>query len=366
MAKLENITTGQLGYLIFTYLFGFATLFLLEAKVVKQDVWMSEVLAVTASIVMFWLLCYIQRWYPGLTMMKACEKLLGKWLAKLVLLIFLYYFLVLGGLTLRALSSFYSIAILPNTPTSLLILLIILTTSYAVYVGLAAIARSVQVVLPLFVFAITVLSFFILPQIEHNPFLPQFQSSFSSILYGGMIAFGLPFGKCVAFGFIFHRVDNPQKIFITAVTALSFTLLYLLLSIYLTFGSLGINLTQSATFPFFTVIQLVKFGEYLERIEIIMIGLWTVFTLFETIVLQHVFTLVMGNVFGIKQMKLFILPIGLLFLLMGLKSQPDMTDLAMYNDNVLPLLTIFVSLILPAMLALITFIKKPRTERKPR
>ncbi|MFD0697980.1 endospore germination permease [Paenibacillus sp. GCM10027628] len=360
MPSEEKITHVQLGCLCFGYLSGFSTLFLLEAKFLKQDVWMANVLAIAAAIGVLWLLCYVQRKHPDMKFTESCEKLLGKWIAKFAFLIYLAYFLELGGLAARAISTFYTTAILPNTPPSVLILLVLLVTSYAISLGLGTIMRTLQVILPFFILASIIISLFIFREVEMNPLLPQFQNRLTNIIYGGMISFAFPFGKTVMFGFLLSRVKNTRKMFVGGTIGIALSGVYLLWATYLTFGSLGMSLTRSATFPFFTAIQLVKFGEYMERIEITIIGIWTIFTLFELIVIQYVFTELMAHLFSIKHTRAFILPIGLLFFAISFRSFGRVTDHAMYNYEILPFSTLIPTTVIPILLACLTLIRKRR------
>ncbi|MGO4548141.1 endospore germination permease [Paenibacillus sp. 2TAB23] len=361
MAAQNKITHGQLSCLVFSYLSGFSTLFLSEAALLKQDVWMSYLIGMASAIGMMWLLCYVQWKNPQLTMVEICDKLFGHWVSKLVLFIYLIYILEMQAAACRALTAFYTTVVIPNMPSNQMILLIIFSTTYATYLGLGTIVRAVQITLPFFLVGISIISFFLLREIETNPFLPQFQHTFSEIMYGGLLSLYFPFGKLVVFGFLLARVKNMKKIFSSSVLGLIFAALYLLVTAYLTLGTIGIHLTGTATFPFFSSIQMVKFGEYLERIEITIIGIWTLFTLFEIVVLQYVFTMLLRHVLRIKNMKPFIFPIGLLFFILAQNSFLRLTDLSFYNLNIAPFSTMLPIAIVPIILSIMTILRKEKT-----
>jgi spore germination protein (amino acid permease) len=358
MTDPGKINHGQLGFLCFSFLSGFSTLFLIEAKLVKQDVWMSNLLAIVTSIGVLWLLTFVQSQHPQLSMVEAFEKLLGKWFSKLALVIYLIYFLETGVLAYRAISWFYTTAILPNTAPNVLIILIVLVSSYSIYLGLGTLVRTVQFILPFFIVCICIVSLFILREVEINPFLPMLQSKLSVIIYGGMLSFGFPFGKAVVFGFLLSRVKNIKKTFVNLAAAVVLSGIYLLMASYLAIGALGIHLTKLSAFPFFTAIQLVKFGEYMERIEILIIAIWTIFTLFELIVLHYVFLLVIKQVFKIKETKPFIIPTGLLFYALAQISYTRMMDLVAYDFKILPFSSLLPTVIIPVLLTILTLVRK--------
>jgi spore germination protein (amino acid permease) len=365
MSAKGKISSFQFGCLCFSYLSGFSTLFLQSAKLLRQDVWIANLLAVSLAILVVWLMKFVQIQHPDKSMTEIFELLLGKWLGKAIIIMYFIDAVGLTVLTLRALALFYTTAILPNTPIELIMLSLVLITTYAVYLGLETVARTAQLILPLFIISITVIFVLTLRNVDTNPFLPLFQSRLSEIVYGTLLSFSLPFGKMIGLVFFFHRVSNLNKLMLSSTVGLVLSFVYLLTATYLTFGSLGMNLTQSAAFPFFTSIQLVRIGLYLERIEIIIIGIWTIFTLYETIVAHCMFIQIFGDLFRIKDMKPFILPIGLLVFAVALNSYIRPTELPWYNYTILPFSIVPPALLLPLVFALLTFIKKRISHPQP-
>ncbi|NQX59846.1 GerAB/ArcD/ProY family transporter [Paenibacillus qinlingensis] len=356
--KSVKITYVQFGFLLFSYLSGFSTLFLNEAKFLKQDVWISYTLGTTLAIIMMQLMCYIQKQYPNLKMVEIFDNLVGSKLAKLLICIYLLYILEIQTAACRALSFFYTTVVLPNLPSNQIMLFIILCTTYATFLGLGTIVRSTQVIMPFFLAGITIICLFIIRELETNPFLPQFQHSIRELVYGGWLSFYFPFGKSIVFIFILYRVKNLDKIFTISLSALVLSFLYLLLATYLTLGSLGLDLAGTIMFPFFSTIQMVKFGEYLERIEIVIIAIWTIFTLFEIVVLQHIFIKLFAHTLQLKNTRIVILPVGLLFFAMAQKSFIRMSDLYLYNTTIALVSSLLPTAIIPILLVFLTLVRK--------
>lgn len=354
----DLISPGQLGCLLFSFLSGFSTLFLMEAKMVKQDVWVSYLLGIALSGGMLWLLCYVQRRHPHLSMFEVFDRLLGRWAAKLLLAVYLVYILEIQAAAMQALTTFYNTVVLPNTSPDHILLLIVLSTTYAAYLGLGTIVRTVQVTMPFFIVAIVIISLFILKNVDSNPFLPMFRHRLPEMAYGGLLSFYFPFGKSVVFCFLLSHVTRKERLYAGSMTAVVLSGVYLCAATYLTFGSLGMQLSTDASFPFFSAIQLVKFGEYLERIEIMIIGIWTMFTLFEVIVLQYVFTKIVGHLFGLNKTQAFIFPVGLFFFVIAQKSFPNINDLTLYNLTIAPFSTLIPMTAIPLLLASLTYFTK--------
>ncbi|MGG1515049.1 GerAB/ArcD/ProY family transporter [Paenibacillus oryzisoli] len=356
----EKITPGALACLTFSFLSGFSTLFLFEAKVLKQDVWLSYVIAVTMACGILLLLCYVQRQYPQFSMVQIFDKLLGKQLARAALFFYLIYMLEIQSLASQALTSFYRTVVLPNSSSNQILLLIVCATSYAAYLGLGPIVRTMQITLPFFLISIFVICFFIFKEVGSNPFLPPLQHRVEEIGYCSLISLFFPFGKSVVLCFVFSHATDIKKLARHIPLALALSGLYLIAAAYLTLGSLGMHLTEDLTFPFFSAIQLVTFGEYIERIEIMIIGIWTIFTLFEIIILQLIFTEIFCHVVGLPRNRGFIVPVGLLFFAIAQRSFVHLNDLANYNVRLAPFTTLLPMALIPLIISILTMLQKKR------
>lgn len=362
MAGLEKISHIQFSVLLFGYITGFEGLFLSEAKVLQQDVWIANVVNVFMGIGILSLICYVQRQFPHQNLAEICTKLMGKWVGKAMLCIYLVNNLenVSGGF--RALSMFYTTILLPNTSADVMILTCVICSTYAVYIGLGTLARMNLVVLPFFLVGFLTTCLFVFPEIQTNPFLPPFQSKSSEIIVQSLHLFTFTFSELITFGFLMSRVEQPQKIFSSSMIAIIMSGLYMLIITYLTLGSLGLDYIKTSTFPFFSTLQLVKFGEYLERIEVILIGIWTLLTLVYAVVLQYVFTLVLGSIFNIKKKKPFVFVVGLLFFAHSCRSFIRTADHFTYGDKIFPISSLLPCIIFPILLAVFTMIWKRSKE----
>ncbi|MBM7566301.1 endospore germination permease [Paenibacillus sacheonensis] len=358
----DKITPFQLGCLCFAFMSGFSTLYLLEAKLILHDVWIADITAMLATIVLLKLLVYIQHQFPTKNLSDIIVTLLGKWLGKSVLCFYLIGMTGLGILSLRSISLFYTTAILPNTSPNLIMLLVILVTTYAAYLGLSTISRATLMILPFFTVAMLVICAFIFQDVERNPFLPQFQHPVPLIAYSALVSFGFPFGKTAVFCFLFSETTNQKKLSKSCNIATVFSCAYLLISTYLAFGCLGENMFKTSSFPFFSAIQLVKFGEYIERIEIIIIGIWTILTLFEIIIVQYAFVKIVGRLFTVKNLSSFYLPVGAIFFAVAATSFINPAKLVAYDLTILPFAIIVPSILIPLCLICIIWFRKLGTK----
>lgn len=358
MAGLEKISHIQFSFLLFGFISGFEGLFLSEAKVLKQDIWMANVLNIGIGIGVLSLLYYVHRQYPQISLVEICNKVLGKWVGKSILCIYLLYNLESTSGGLRAMSMSYRTIMLPNTHANVLIFTCVICSTYGVYIGLGTLVRMNMVILPFFLIGFLVTCPFIFPEIQTNPFLPPFQSNISEVIVQSMSIFTFNFSQVITFGFLMSRVERPRKIFLSSMIAIIMSGFYTIIISYLCLGSLGFNYISTSMFPFFSTIQLVKFGEYLERIEVMNIGLWTVLTLLSVIVTQYVFTLVLANILNIKKKRPLVFVVGLLIFAHTSRSYIRTADHVTYGAKIFTISSLLPCIIFPILLAVITMIRK--------
>ncbi|NBD27857.1 hypothetical protein GT019_28655 [Paenibacillus sp. T1] len=107
---------------------------------------------------------------------------------------------------------------------------------------------------------------------------------------------------------------------------------------------------------------MVKLGEYLERFEVLLVGLWTFLTMVYIVVLQYVFTLVTGHFIGVSKMRPFVFVIGLLFFAHASKSFIRTADHFTDGTKIYPLSSLIPCVVFPVVLAVMTLIKRKRDD----
>ncbi|UHA73703.1 GerAB/ArcD/ProY family transporter [Paenibacillus sp. 481] len=359
MVERIHISALQLGYLIFSFLSGFSTLYLLQLKIIDADAWMSILFGTCGGIVLAAMLIYIQTQYPGRQIFDYSEQIVGKWLAKLFTLWLVYYTAQLCILSSKALTAFYSTAIMPRTPSYVFSVSIFIVSTYAVYLGIEAIARAVQVVLPVTVISLLILNLLIFKIVDTNPFLPAFQSKFNEIVYATLFSFAFPFSKIIVFAALFGYVKHQKKLIRSSILALLLSGVYLFAATYLTLGSVGAYLSSIKTYPYFTSLSMIRIGDDIERFEISAIGFWTMFVIFEVIIAQYVVVKGLRYLFALKQSKWLNVPIALLLFAISEKSfSQSSTDIVDFEYTILPFAAVIPTIVIPIVLFLVTLVKK--------
>lgn len=149
----------------------------------KQDGWISVLLAgifVQGAIFVIWALC---RRFPSFPFYAFLPQILGKWAGNLLSFFYICYFIVTAALILVLFGEMINVWILPDTPTFLIILLMLITGVYICVENFRVLARFYTFV-SLLLLGLFLLMTYALRDANPLYLLPVGESGFLNILKG--------------------------------------------------------------------------------------------------------------------------------------------------------------------------------------
>ncbi|MBE0341028.1 spore gernimation protein, partial [Paenibacillus sp. 28ISP30-2] len=183
--KQVKISTRQL--LILTILFTIGTAILVIPSVMaataKQDAWIAALVGVGAGLLLIWLYNTINILYPQMTLIEIMETLLGKWLGKSIALLFMITFFISGpAAVLYDLGNFLTTQMMPDTPIQAVNILFALIVLMGVRLGLETLARSAELLFPLFLLLYTAFVVLVVSNIKLEHAHPMLGTGLGPIL----------------------------------------------------------------------------------------------------------------------------------------------------------------------------------------
>ncbi|MCG0278432.1 MAG: endospore germination permease [Thermanaeromonas sp.] len=314
MREEGRISNWQLFMLIMAFLIGTSTL-IMPVGPAKQDAWISYLLAGALGVGVAYLYTSLGLRFPKETPFQYAPRVLGKGLGTCLNILFLWYAFHLAPLLLLNFSELYVVAIMVNTPLMVFIGIMAALAAWAVRSGIETLGRLAELLTPFLIFVILVLNILTiltpeLPRWEN--FLPVLGEGILPVVRGILPAFTFPFGETVFFLNFFPFLTSPRKCrypFVLAVVLITFLLISVLLRNIAVLGPLEAN---RANFPSLTAIQLINIGEFLQRMDALIIFIWTFGVFLKLSVVFYVFTLGTSQVLGLKDYRPLVLPTALL------------------------------------------------------
>jgi spore germination protein KB len=360
--KIPKITPYQLSVLLFVFIVGdeIAILPLIQAVEAKQSGWIVGVFSLLVGLCIILFIYYpLSRLYPNKTFVEYSEDILGKWAGKAITLIFVLYSFYYAALSMRYTGDFITSQILPNTPPVAIYILFALITVYGVSLGIDTLAKSFELMYAFVLLAIIILTFAFISVAKGENLAPYFAGGVKSILRGSVTFITMPYMELIFFLMIVPYVTQQERVKKSWIIGTIMGGLFLISFTAMTILVLGVNITTSILYPGWKLGMRVHWGEFFQKIQI-GINMLSFFDLYARLVICF-YCAYKGIVqlFNLKNAQYFILPLGILLVLLAKLVASDITYLFSL-DRYKPFLDIFFAFIPASLMLIIGKIKQRR------
>ena len=192
---MERISTHQFMTLSAAVLMGstFLPIASLVTGVGGRDGWMSVLPGFAAAIPYALMVLSLVEQYPNKNLLLISETLFGKWIGKIIGVLYILIMGYLGGLLLAQVGNIYQTSVMNLAPISLFYLGGLLIVFYLVRSGIEVFARFSEVIFPLVVFALIINIVLSIPRIEQGALLPFLSEGLKPLFFAGIKILPYPF-----------------------------------------------------------------------------------------------------------------------------------------------------------------------------
>lgn len=366
---LQNVKINSYQFLVLVMFFSMGTSILIVPSVlaegVKQDAWIAAILGIIIGVIVIWLFCLIIQWFPNLTFVEICEKILGKWIGKAVSLLFVSMAFIYAASLLYYSGTFLNIHLMPNTPMIALNLLLALAIVMGVRLGIETIARSAEILIFFFFIFFLLLVLFILPEMKLENIQPIFEAGPIPIIQSTKSVIEVTSVNAVVLLMIFPACINNLK-----QAKKSFYIGYLiggLVIIILTFlciAVLGFYSTAAEYHPSYELAKRINIGNFIQRIEASMAGLWIIALYIKATLYFYVSVLGLAQIFNRKDYKPLTIPLGVIVVVLSVVMYPSVVYQEHWNATIGIYYSYSIGLLLPLLLLIVNAIRKTHLKKE--
>lgn len=324
----------------------------------KQDAWLAGIFGLVVGLLLVWLYQTLGNLFPDMTLVEYSEKILGKWIGKAISLLFFTFPFTLGAFVLRNIGDFMTTQIMPETPIESIHIIYLIIAMMGTRYGLETLARTGELLFPLFALFFLMLVIFISPQIELEKIQPILEDGIKPILQGSFLFIGFPFLELVIFLMIFPYVKNPKE---AGKAFFRGTLMGGVVLILLTFIAIlveGADDTARNLYPSYILAQKINIGNFLQRIEAIVAIMWFISIFFKLTICFYVSTISLAQILKLKEYRMLVFPLGLILIVLSLVVSPNIVYIATIVLDVWPSYVSTFGLFLPLLLLGIAAVRK--------
>lgn len=332
-------------------------------RIAGPDAWLALLLgAVAGGVPVALLLSALVRYHPQRTLGEMAERTLGRWAGKAATLLFALFSLLMMALLMRNVMDFTTVIILPGTPVWAIGVLFAATAAYLAWNGSEVVARlGVLVLLPIAV-ATVFTPLALTGRLTVLRVLPPLGGGALPVLQGALMCMGW-FSELVVFAPLVGLLDRPERATRNLLWGLAIGAGILVILILAALMSFGYSLMAVLNYPIYSLIQLIHFGEFLERLEISLIAIWLSGMLVETAVVLWATGAAVTQMIGLASDRFVVLSLAAAALTIGLllPTSPNLVRLVIQEWT---LISVPVGLGLPALLLVASWVRAGLQRRR--
>ncbi len=276
---------------------------------VGRNGYILPLLAIILGVIYIFCIEGITKQFPRDTLVEFLPKIVPKFIAYIIIILFVIKIAIITGLEARMLGEMISQVLLPKTPVQLIILVMLLTVAYLVKSGIEAIGRMGEVLIYFIAVPLILVFLLVVPHGEYMQLMPFFQTNLRGIGVGTFVVslIFMPLEIMLMLAGLMKETKKVRRAMLVAVITIGIASAIIVL---LTYVGVGFNETQRQVWPVLTLMQSMSLnGSMVENQEILMMTGW-IFSIFIYLSSGIYFTSLIGSrSFKYKRENIFVLPL---------------------------------------------------------
>ncbi|WP_339165115.1 endospore germination permease [Siminovitchia sp. FSL W7-1587] len=359
-----KISALQMAILLYPTILATAILSMpaITAKYAGNDLWISSTISSFIGFLTVYIAVRLHNIYPGKTAIQICEDIAGRIPGKVIGFIILYFYIQSTGLITRSYSEFIVSSFLFKTPQIVVISLMVLLCAFCIHGGLEVLGRAGQLLFPLLVVPLFAAILFLARDFEFGNILPVLDKGIVPPLKGSVAPAGW-FAEFFLIAFLLPFLSDKKKGMkygMTAVLSVMITIVFVDLLVLFVLGAT----TANKVYPLMNVVRYAKLSGFFENMEAVVMAVWIVGAFVKISVFYYAGVLGTAQWLNLSDYRPIIWPVGIFVVQFSFWAEESMMDLTHYLVVVFPFFSVFVQVIIPALLLMIAFFRREKVRPK--
>ncbi|MDQ0190746.1 endospore germination permease [Alicyclobacillus cycloheptanicus] len=236
--------------------------------------WMVPLLSGAMTLILFLIVeAVLKRHFPGMDIVEVVKESCGRWIAILVALVIVVYFLVSTANVMRQFTENVITTVLPSTPILMVGGLFVVVVSYIAYCGLEGIARISYFLRPILVIGTLLLCVLTVNWWIPSDLLPFWGNGVWQVV-DGSLKYSSIFINVLLLCVIYPHAHDPgslRRVGVTSIAASSLLLAAFLVTYYMVFPAVT---AYTAQFPMYQLARIIAIGRYVQHVESLFVFMW--------------------------------------------------------------------------------------------
>jgi spore germination protein KB len=288
------------------------------------------------------------------------EEHLGKWPGKLLGLLYVPFFILVCAYTLRVFTDFIETNVLPGTPISVFIVVLLLVSFLVLKIGLNALPRvcvAVTIIGLPFSFLIGLLALGEQPDWGNLLPLGYMQLSHFFLATTATSAVVFKVMPVLTLGFFVSPGEKPLIFKTLFQVVISYVLLMVLLTVA-TIVNLGGEAARFFSFPAFSAIRLISIGRFIQNIDIVFIGIWILGIFAVLALFWFMMAYTTQECLGLSDYRFLLAPSALIIGVLAVQLAPNIIVLEKTIREIIPASYLAFFLVIPLLTWVVMRLKR--------
>jgi spore germination protein KB len=346
------------------FLLGSAWIFGLGSDA-EQAAWLANLVGAVTGLGLVGIYLLLQQHYLGKTLVQFLPDILGRFPGKALGLVYILYFLYLASRVTRDFAELTVTTLLPGTPMELIAVLLLLLAAYGLRHGREVLARVAELLLPMGLIPLLVVTLLVLPRVRAERLLPLLGPGLKPLLLAAFpYTVTVPYGEAVVFLMLWASVPRHRSgaaLRGTALAGLALTYLAVINT-----GTLGSHLVKTSQFPLLEMVRQVSVSDVLDRIDAVVALTITLGGFMKVAVFYWAAATGLAQWLGLREHRPLILPLLTIAAPLALGMAESYPEHIKVGLRMVPfLLHLPLQILVPVLLLLIAWLKQvaARAER---
>lgn len=324
-----------------------------------SPLWSAFAMALLTAVVVMLLTAY-----PGLNIYEIMVLLLGRILAKLIILIYLVWLLLSITAKVTAYNLTLQLTLMPRTKSDLFMIVLAIMVFFALQRGIKAVFRFSELTLSSILILFAVMFVCALSRIRYDYLIPVSVTNVAKTIYaarhvitvGGNIVIVLFFADKL--GVAITR-EQLKKLWWGTLAFTAFTFVIVIF----TFGISGSSLTADTPFPFYITVKSISFFNIFERFEVLV----TLICLLSDFAAISILTVIIVRclvwLFDLEDCLCLSVPLAVIVFYLTYYISSTQFEFNYLYKNIIENLNLLFEICIPILLALISLIRKKKIKK---
>lgn len=322
-------------------------------EIARQDAWMAVFIPYLCGAALIYILYRLSILFPGKTLIEYLPLIVGQLAGKLIGIGYIMFITYLAASIIRqALALFYGTGVFIFTPEFVIVILLLITTSYAVASGIEVLSRTMSFYwLGIAVIYITFMGMSI-PEMKLEVLRPIGGTGFNTILKSSLLPLGY-WGEFLFLAMLLPYCRSAREGYIAGNVASLLIAFFIIITVIPCIAILGTDTMARVLYaPFFLADFVQPVG-----IKIFLVTLWVIGFWGKIGLLQFCLTDGLSQLFGLKERGVIVLPVAIILAVFSVTFYDNAIHLFESIRRTWPGAAIIFEYLIPTLLFIIAIFK---------